>query len=429
MASRDVEVLAPFNRPAVPVWQFPDYIWWVARIGTQGHLPRTRRRLAVTNVISSMVSLMTIPYIILYALWDFHELRVAILVFSPQIILFAMTPYFHRFGTSAAAIYLCFVWLFFGLGYCFFFGRDSGLHFYFLPGAAASMLIFGSERLALSAFVTFLALCGFLATEIFFIAPAWFIDVDQLFLEILFYITVPFSFLLIFTTVFFAFKEAAQAEQALEQEYEYSERLLENLLPKAVADRLKNTDTIVLADQVEAATILFADIVNFTPRVSRWQPDEVVQFLNRVFLAFDDLAARLGLEKIKTIGDAYMVAGGLPEPRADHAEAMAEMALEILSMCTRLSQEIGETVEVRIGMDSGPVIAGVIGSRKLLYDVWGDTVNTAARMESHGMPSRIQVDDRLKQKLEDRYTFERRGEIVVKGKGPMTVWFLTGRRA
>lgn len=429
MSTQDLELLTQHERSPSNGWRLPAFLWHVGRIGTAGYPPSVRRRLAVTNVISTMVSLMTIPYIVLYAVYDFHEFRLAILTFSPQIFLFAATPYFHRFGPSTAAIYLCVVWLVFGLGYCFFFGRDSGLHFYFLPGAAASMLIFGWERLALSAGVTFLALAGFLATEVFFTGPAWFLKADDLFIDILFFLTVPFSFLLIFTTVFFAFKEAADAELALEQEYRFSERLLENILPKPVAHRLKNRDNVIIADQIDAATMLFADIVNFTPRASRWQPQEVVTFLSRVFRGFDELAARHGLEKIKTIGDAYMVAGGLPEPRADHAEAVAMMALDMLAHCAALSRELGEPVEVRIGLESGPVVAGVIGPSKLLYDVWGDTVNTAARMESHGVAGRIQVTDCLRLALDDRFTFELRGDVDVKGKGIMRLWFLTGSKA
>ncbi|SMC60610.1 adenylate/guanylate cyclase domain-containing protein [Rhizobium sp. RU36D] len=425
---RELELLAAHGRPARSRWRLPNFLWLIARIGTAGYPPRIRRRLAVTNVISSMVSLMTVPYILLYAVYDLQALKIAVLVFSPQIILFAITPYFHRFGSMVGAVYLCMVWLVFGIGYCLFFGRESGLHFYFLPGAAASMLIFGSERLLLSGFVTFLALCGFLTTEVVFVHPAPFIHVDQFFLEILFYLTVPFAFLLIFTTVFFAFKEAAQAEMALEEEYRYSERLLENILPQAVARRLKQGNAAIIADHIDDATILFADIVNFTPRSAGWQPQEVVSFLSHVFGRFDELAARLGLEKIKTIGDAYMAAGGLPEPRPDHRVVVAEMALGILDLCREISRETGQEVTVRIGLDAGPVVAGVIGTSKLLYDVWGDTVNTAARMESHGVGGHIQVPNCLKEALEDRFTFERRGDIAVKGKGIMQLWFLTGKR-
>ncbi len=409
-------------------WRLPNAVWWVARIGTAGYPPRIRRRLAVTNVIAAMVSLMTIPYILLYAFYDWYGLLPAIIAFSPQLIFYALTPYFHRYGPISGALYLCTMWLIFGVGYCLFFGRESGLHFYFLPGAAASLLVFGSERLLVSACVTIVGLIAFLATEVLFVAPLGFIHVEPIFLDTLYYLTVPFAFLLIFTTSFFAFKEAAQAEMALESEHQFSERLLQNILPQAVAIRLRDHRTQVVADQIPSATILFADIVDFTPRAARWEPQQVIAFLGRVFGQFDAIASAHGLEKIKTIGDAYMVAGGLPEPKPDHEAAVALMALDLLVCCRRISEQVGEPVEVRIGLDTGPVVAGVIGPNKLLYDVWGDTVNTAAHMESHGVAGRIQVADCLKSRLEDRFDFELRGEIDVKGKGPMRVWFLTGAK-
>lgn len=384
--------------------------------------------MVVTNVVSLLCSLMTVPYILLYALYDYQGLWPAIVVLAPQIVLYAITPCFHRLGPSAAALYFSVIWLAFAILYCFLFGRGSGLPLYFLAGAAAAMLIFGAERVLLSALVTVLALLAFLGTAIFFPTPAL-AAADPALVEILFLLTVPLVFLLIFTTVYFAFQEASLAEVALEKEHSFSARLLENILPRAVALRLQHRETAMVADHVDSATILFADIVDFTPRAAKWPPKELVTFLGRVFRSFDDLAASHGLETIKTIGDAYVVAGGLPEPRADHAESVALMALDILECCRQISAEYGETVDVRIGLDSGPVVAGVIGSNKLLYDVWGDTVNMAARMESHGVAGRIQVGEHLKGMLEDRFDFELRGEIEVKGKGSMRVWFLNGRKA
>lgn len=429
MSQDEFDFIARNGRRLRSFWRLPNAVWWVARIGTAGYPPRLRRRLAVTNVISAMVSLMTIPYILIYIFYDWYGLLPAIIAFSPQIVLYALAPFFHRFGPTSAALYLCSIWLIFGIGYCMFFGRESGLQFYFLPGAAASMLVFGPERLFLSACVTIVALIAFLVTEVVFVAPLDFIRVEPLFLDTLYYVTVPFAFLLIFTTSYFAFKEASQAEMALESEHEFSERLLQNILPRAVAIRLRDHHTQLVADQIPSATILFADIVDFTPRAARWEPQQVIAFLGRVFSQFDAIASAHGLEKIKTIGDAYMVAGGLPEPKPDHEAAVALMALDLLDCCRRISEQVGEPVEVRIGLDTGPVVAGVIGPNKLLYDVWGDTVNTAAHMESHGMAGRIQVADCLKKRLEDRFDFELRGDIEVKGKGSMRVWFLTGVKA
>jgi len=220
-------------------------------------------------------------------------------------------------------------------------------------------------------------------------------------------------------------RERALAE--LEVERAKSERLLLNVLPASVASRLKESDEVI-ADAFAAATVLFADIVDFTPLAQRLPPAEVVVLLDRVFAGWDGLAARHGVEKIKTIGDAYMVAGGLPTPREDHAEAIADMALEMEAEAERCATRRGLPLKVRIGIDTGPVVAGVIGRAKFIYDLWGDTVNTASRMESHGMPAAIQVTERAYEALRDRYELRQRGTIEVKGKGPMTTYLLLSRR-
>jgi class 3 adenylate cyclase len=205
-----------------------------------------------------------------------------------------------------------------------------------------------------------------------------------------------------------------------------SERLLLNVLPGPIAERLKRHEGRI-AEAHEEVTVLFADVVDFTPFAEHTPPDRVVDVLDEVFSAFDELAQRHGLEKIKTIGDAYMVVAGLPEPRADHAEAMAEMALDMQADLARLSGPLGLDLTIRIGMASGPVIAGVIGRHKFIYDLWGDTVNTASRMESHSLPGRIQVTEPTYERLRDRYRFEDRGEIEVKGKSRLRAYLLVGR--
>jgi adenylate cyclase len=206
-----------------------------------------------------------------------------------------------------------------------------------------------------------------------------------------------------------------------------SERLLLNVLPAPVATRLKQSEQVI-ADGFPAATVLFADIVGFTGLAERLAPADVVVLLDNVFARWDGLAARHGVEKIKTIGDAYMVAGGIPSPREDHAEAIADMALEMGAELDRCAAESGQTLQVRIGIDTGPVVAGVIGRAKFIYDLWGDTVNTASRMESHGLPGAIQVTERAHERLRDRYDLRHRGTIEVKGKRPMTTYLLIGRR-
>ena len=220
--------------------------------------------------------------------------------------------------------------------------------------------------------------------------------------------------------------EAVRTRRALDLEREKSERLLLNVLPAPIAARLKQTDGVI-ADAFGEVTVLFADLVDFTRRSERIAPEQVVQALNDLFSVFDQLAQQRGLEKIKTIGDAYMVAGGLPEPRPDHAQAVAEMAMAMRDEVARHTDPGGQPLAVRIGIDTGPVVAGVIGTSKFSYDLWGDTVNTASRMESQGIAGCIQVTARTYQRLKDGYRFERRGPIPVKGKGEIVTYLLVGR--
>jgi adenylate cyclase len=218
--------------------------------------------------------------------------------------------------------------------------------------------------------------------------------------------------------------ERKLAQEALKFEQEQSEKLLLNILPKPIAERLKAQQSTI-ADSFADVSVLFADIVGFTELSARMSPTELVKRLNVIFSHFDQLAEKYGVEKIKTIGDAYMVVGGLPMPRDDHAEAIAQMALGMQAKIAKLSADTGEKLAIRVGINSGPVVAGVIGVSKFTYDLWGDTVNVAARMEATGNAGRIQVTDVTYELLKDKYLFERRGVIPVKGKGDMmTYWLL-----
>jgi PAS domain S-box-containing protein len=224
-----------------------------------------------------------------------------------------------------------------------------------------------------------------------------------------------------------------QAEEALAIEQERSEKLLLNVLPQAIADQLKQSQYLLqeqnskalIAKSYDEVTVLFADIVSFTNLSSNVSAADLVGLLNRIFLVFDDLCEKHGIEKIKTIGDAYLAVGGLPNPRADHAEAIANMALDIQQEINQFRTYEGHAIAVRLGINTGSVIAGVIGKKKFTYDLWGDTVNIANRMESHGIPGKIQVTESTYQCLKDKYQFERRGIVDVKGKGEMpTYWLL-----
>ena len=215
-----------------------------------------------------------------------------------------------------------------------------------------------------------------------------------------------------------------QAEEALRLQQIQTERLLLNILPKPIAERLQKEQKSI-ADSFDEVSVLFADLVGFTQFSAQKSPTELVEILNGIFSEFDRLSESRGLEKIKTIGDAYMVVGGLPTARADHAQAIALLALEMQSALMRFNLTIGENFQLRIGIHSGSVVAGIIGISKFSYDLWGDTVNVASRMESNGMPGKIQVTGATYERLKERFRFKERGTIPVKGKGEMlTYWLL-----
>ncbi len=202
-----------------------------------------------------------------------------------------------------------------------------------------------------------------------------------------------------------------------------NEELLLNILPGSIADRLKRGEETI-ADLYSEVTVLFADMVGFTELSEQMNPEDLVEWLNDLFTSFDQLADQHGVEKIKTIGDAYMAVCGLPVARQDHAEAIAQMALGMLAVTRRFNIKRGSSLRIRIGLNSGPVVAGVIGTSKFIYDLWGDTVNIASRMESHGLPDQIQVTASTYERLRDEYVFEPRGEIDVKGRGQLATWLL-----
>jgi adenylate cyclase len=248
--------------------------------------------------------------------------------------------------------------------------------------------------------------------------PNWFTS-TMLALNIAVGGTIVFTLLAVFAG------QRRDALAALRQEQAKAEDLLLNILPRSIADKLK-AKTQPIADHFELTSILFADVVDFTPWSEQLAPAEVVGYLDRLFSHFDELAERYGLEKIKTIGDCYMVAAGVPTPRRDHARALALMALDMLDSMRSHDEVRHLGLELRVGINSGPVVAGVIGRKRFLYDLWGDAVNMASRMESHGKPGRIQITRATYELLADEFECEPRGTIAVKGKGEVEAWYLIG---
>ena len=340
---------------------------------------------------------------------------------------FVLYPATLRFGPIVMILLglLFTVPIFVWMGYVL--GSGSGMHLFLILVLSNCFLFLGYENRSASILVSVLTASVAVFMLFAFPEPSDLVRVNDRFIRIV-QATVLCSIVaqLLFTHTALA-AQLGRAEAALAREHARSEALLQNLLPDEIAARLKDRPGEVIADGLPAVTLLFADIVDFTPRAAKGRPEEVVAFLNRIFSEFDRLTAERSLEKIKTIGDAYMVASGLPTARADHAAIIADMALAMREAAARLSHEMGERVALRIGIHSGPAIAGVIGTSKVFYDVWGDTVNMASRMESHGAPSRIQITAETRALLGDDFCVRSRGAVEIKGVGETHTYWLDGR--
>jgi guanylate cyclase len=292
--------------------------------------------------------------------------------------------------------------------------------------APLGALVFLEVRQAVRWFAAFLVLfvlTGIVGEELFADAdlPVAFTS-TMLALNVIGTASIAFTLLAIFAD------QRNAALLALRAEQERSEALLVNILPRQIADRLKAASETI-ADHFVAASVLFADVVDFTPLSQRLAPADVVGVLDQLFSRFDALVERHGLEKIKTIGDCYMAAAGVPEPGPDHARKAALLALDMRDMVATWEVAGLPGLELRIGINSGPVIAGVIGTKRFLYDLWGDAVNTASRMESHGVPGEIQITRATYELVRDEFDCRPRGTISVKGKGEMETWYLEGPRS
>jgi len=339
-------------------------------------------------------------------------------------VVFMAIPLLYRFGELIAPLTF-FFFAYLSVGFiCYTIGTGSGLQFYFLVAATLVVLVFGVDRIVLASTIVALGVAMTIALELVVpndrgLGPPWSLTVG-------FVSSVVFSAVMVVATVWYAMREIARAEAAMVAEYQRSESLLTNILPASIARRLKDPTRTVIADKYDDASILFADIAGYTQWASETPPGELVRFLDALYSDFDALVDRHGLEKIKTSGDSYMVVSGVPQPRPDHLEALACLALDMAAAVADLKDPHGRAVPLRIGIAAGPVVAGVVGSTKFFYDVWGDAVNVASRMESTSVRGRIQVSPPVYERLKDEFVFEERGKVLVKGKGELHTWFLVG---
>ena len=306
-------------------------------------------------------------------------------------------------------------------------GASSGIHYFFFSISTVAAYIFHAlPRPWAVVFIVIPMLC-FAAIEILVGSNGWVMTIPSPLANWFAAINAIGSFTIAATFGFLFSRATREAELLLVAEQGRSERLLLNILPGPIANRLKSGKEHVIADRMDEVSVLFADLVGFTPYAREREPTAVVGMLNALFSRFDDRVSALGLEKIKTVGDAYMVVAGMPEPRPDHLAALAGLALTLVEEVRGFTDADGRRFAIRVGLHVGPVVTGVIGTRKMAYDVWGDTVNVASRLESSSLPDRIHVSDEVVRQLEGRFLFERRGETEIKGIGPMKTFFLTAR--
>lgn len=406
--------------------RLPHWMLWYLRFGTQVEDESLARQQLMANVILGITAASTLIHALVYSLLPGLVL-VGLAAACIALVFFLAVFFFNRAPAATLIIGITIVG---GLicSQAYLGGTATGVHLFMLVGPIFWVAILGASRIDLLLVTCVVSVGCVIFSEFSFQQPALAAANNDTFQNLAFAVNVTNIGLFGLVFGFVALLRAQRAEDALAAEHARSEALLYNLLPEDIAARLKVEPDQTIADSLPKVAILFADIVDFTPRAVSLPPEEVVGFLNKIFRAFDELAEKHQLEKIKTIGDAYMVAAGMPSPVGDPVHRVAAMALDMQGTVAGMSDKFPDGLKIRIGLHAGPAVAGVIGNKKPFYDVWGETVNTASRMESHGEPGRIQVTTAVKEELVDVYAFEPRGIVIVKGMGSVKTWWLAGAK-
>jgi adenylate cyclase len=394
----------------------------LAEAGTSGYRRDIKRRLMILNVFAYLIILTTVIFALRYGLTEGAEYRPLVLINLCIALVVAFVPFAHRFSEIAGGLLIVVTEYVALTGIASYLGREGGTALLFVIGAAAPFFVFGLERIRLAVAVVVIGLVLHLYVWFSYPPGSAFIPPNPRILNDLYTQSAITAFGLIAVTVWYAFRLVENAKGE-------TDRLLRNILPEKIVERLKSKPDTLIADTFDSASILFSDISGFVPLARSLGAAKVVDLLNTIVREFDALAAKHGVEKIKTIGDAYMAAAGIPEPAADHTERVARLGLDMLAFIEKLRRETGVDIAIRIGIASGPVMAGVIGTNKFSYDVWGDTVNLASRLENRSVPGRILICPACRQRLEHAFTFESRGAIKIKGVGMQETFFVTGQKA
>jgi adenylate cyclase len=412
------EATAPTSPAPVFAWLGP--LSAFAEFGTQGYPRAVRRRLTIVNLMALLIAFFSFVYAIVFAYYDAHAYRHLIAVNLLLMVIALLVPLAHRINDIAAAVLLAAVEYTALFYFVRAFGHESGIQINYIVAAAVAFAIYGLSHFRLVAAVILIGLVLHLAA--WFLYPQGHFTAEPSLLANLYISSAVTTFCIIALIVGYAFTVADRARAE-------ADALLTNILPEAIAERLKERPDERVADSVAEASVLFSDLVGFTELAQRLGAARTVELLDQIVTEFDRLAARHGVEKIKTIGDGYMAVTGVSLPRDDHLPCLARMALGLPELVERLSAAHGVDLRVRIGIAIGPVMAGVIGTDKFSYDVWGETVNLASRLESHGIPGEIQVSGAVRDALGESFVFEARGPIQVKGVGELETWFLKKERA
>jgi len=393
----------------------------ILQTGTKDYSKTKQRRLVIVNFLALLIFLASLNYAAIYAINDFDKYKVFVFFNLALCCLALLVPLGHRINDIAGGLMVAgfeYIGLFVLTGLL---GRDSGIQMNYIIGAAVPFLCLELRAIRL---IIAVVLAGFALHVV-----AWFafppenalFEGEPILVANVYIFSAVTAFGLIAATVYYAFRLKDEAEDK-------TEALLQNLLPAEIAERIRENPEESIAQNYSDATVLFADLVGFTALAQSIGAEKTVDLLNRIFTGFDQLADELSLEKIKTIGDAYMIAGGVPEEDKAHHKRVAEMALRMNEMLEGMHQGEGHMLQLRIGISCGPLLAGVIGQRKPTYDVWGDTVNLASRMEGSGQPGRIHITTAFVGRINERFTCLRRGQVEIRGFGPLETWYLTGRK-
>ena len=417
--NQDASVAAPCDAPLF-TWLGP--LSRLAELGTKGYPRPIRRRLTIVNAMAFLIAVFSVIYAGVFAYYDMHDYRYLIALNLLLMFIVLLVPLAHRISDLAGALVITaaeytalfvFVWSF---------GHNSGIQINYIIAAAVAFAIYGLDYLRLTVSLILVGLALHLAAWFLFPPEHALFNAERSLLDNLYVSSAVTTFCIIALIVGYAFTVADTARAE-------ADALLVNILPEPIAERLKERPGTRVADSVGNASVMFTDLVGFTPLAQRLGAARTVAILDQVVTEFDRLAASHGVEKIKTIGDGYMAVAGVSLPRPDHLPCIARMALGLPDLVERLSAAHGVELRVRVGIAVGPVMAGVIGTDKFSYDVWGETVNLASRLESHGLPGKIQVSAEVRDALGDSFVFEPRGAVEVKGIGRLETWLLKGERA